>query len=362
MAGKDMDLSASRASCEGPTRRGALGLIGAGVGGLVSSKVLAQGQTTEDFYKGKTISIIVGFPPAGSYDTYARLVATHLPRHIPGNPTIITRNMPGAGSVTAAAFVYGSAPNDGLTIGVVAPTLPLDERLGTIKTPMKSSEFGWIGRVNPLVNVVFVRASSIGSMAEAYTTPVRFAATGAGSAVTIYPNVMNHVLGTKFELILGYKGSAESMLAVERGEADGHCTGWDTLKTTHPDWVSSKKIRLLTQFAVNRHPELPDLPTVLELAKTDRQKALIRSVVNAAEIGTAFMTTPNVQPDRLALLRTAFDNCMKDPAFIADLQKRNFGLNPLSGSMVGSLVADVSQVSEELVPELREAYSIKANR
>ena len=342
-----------------PTRRGALGLMGAGAAGLFCPQAFAQ---AEEFYRGKTINIVVGFPPAGSYDAYARVLATHLPRHIPGNPTIVTRNMPGAGSVTAAAFLYAGAPKDGLSIGVIAPTLPLDERLGIIKAQMKSSELGWIGRVNPLVNVIFVRANSIGSAQEAMKTSVRLAATGTGSAVTIYPSVMNKVLGAKFDLVLGYQGSAECMLAVDRGEADGHCTGWDTLKTSHPDWLTEKKIRLLTQFAVNRHQELPDVPTVMELATTDRQKATIRAVVNAAESGTSFITTPNAPPERLMALRMAFNACMKDPAFIADLKKMNFGLNPLSGEAVGALVSDVSMVSEDLLPDLRDAYSLQPGR
>jgi len=345
----------SQSSVKTPSRRDALGLIGAGAGALFTPGAYAQ---VEDFYRGKTINIVVGFPPAGSYDAYARVLANHLPRHIPGNPTIVTRNMPGAGSVTAAAFVYAGAPRDGLTIGVIAPTLPLDERLGIIKAQMKSSEFGWIGRVNPLVNVIFVRSNSLGSVQDAFKTPVRLAATGAGSAVTIYPSVMNKVLGAKFDLVLGYQGSAECMLAVDRGEADGHCTGWDTLKTTHPDWLTEKKVRLLTQFAVNRHQELQDVPTVMEIATTERQKATIRAVVNAAEIGTSFITTPNAPPERLAALRMGFDACMKDPAFIADLKKMNFGLNPMSGEAVAALVSDVSMVSEDLLPDLRDAYSM----
>ena len=170
-----------------PTRRGALGLMGAGAAGLFCPQAFAQ---AEEFYRGKTINIVVGFPPAGSYDAYARVLATHMPRHIPGNPTIVTRNMPGAGSVTAAAFLYAGAPKDGLSIGVIAPTLPLDERLGIIKAQMKSSEFGWIGRVNPLVNVIFVRANSIGSADEAMKTSVRLAATGAGSAASTLSTFM----------------------------------------------------------------------------------------------------------------------------------------------------------------------------
>ena len=359
MPGSRRDRQVDEQVCTSTTRRGALGLIAASAGVLISRQAYAE---TEEFYRGKTINMIVGFPPAGSYDGYARVLATHMRRFIPGNPAIVTRNMPGAGSVTAAAYLYGGAPKDGLSIGIIAPTLPLDERLGAIKAQMKSSEFGWIGRVNPLVNVIFVKAGSIRSAEEALKTSVRLAATGSGSAITIYPSVMNRVLGTRFELVLGYQGSAECMLAVDRGEADGHCTGWDTLKTSHPDWLAEKKIRLLTQFAVKRHLELPDVPTVLELATTERQKAMIRSVVNAAEIGSSFITAPNTPHDRLQGLRAAFEACVKDPDFVADLKKMDYGLNPLSGEAVASLVSDVSMVPDDLLPELREAYSIQQSR
>jgi hypothetical protein len=195
-----------------------------------------------------------------------------------------------------------------------------------------------------------------------WSTPKWASSLKASGTTADMPMAMKNILGLKIKLVHGYPGTRDLTLAVDRGEADGHCTGWDTLKTSHPDWLTEKKIRLLTQFAVNRHQELPDVPTVLELATTDRQKAVIRSVVNAAEIGTSFITTPNTPPERLAALRMAFNACMKDPAFIADLKKMNFGLNPLSGEAVGALVSDVSMVAEDLLPDLRDAYSVQSSR
>lgn len=340
------------------TRRQSMALLAAGCVAALPGRAFAA----DNFYQGKTIEIVIGYPPAGSNDIYARRLAEHLPRFIPGNPTIVPRNMPGAGSLTAAAHIYNKAPKDGTTLGIMAPTIPLDERLGSIGDRFKSAEFGWVGRINSLVNIIFVRADSLKSIDEAFTKEASLSATGAGSALTIYPNALNHIVGTKFKLIMGYKGSAEGMLAVDRHEVDGHCTGWDTLKTSHPDWLKEGKVRLLVQFALKRHPELPNIPTAVELAKTEKKKALMSAVVGASEIGISFFTTPGVPGDRLAVLRTAFTNCMKDAAFIADLKKLNLGLSPLPGEAVGKLVSGVKDVPDALIPELKQAYSVSAKK
>lgn len=336
----------------GATRREALGMFAGGVAALAATSAGAQGA---DFYRGKTLDLIVGFPPGGSNNLYARVLATHLGKHIPGNPGIVVRNMPGAGSVTAAAYIANSATRDGTALAIVAPTLPLDERLSGGGSRFKSSEFGWVGRINSLVNVIFVRGASIKSINEAFTTPVRLAATGAGSAITIYPNVLNHVLGTRFDIVRGYSGSMEGMLAVDRQEVDGHCTGWDTLKTSHPDWIANKSINVLVQFSTKRHAELPDVPTALEFAKSERQLDMLKAIVNAAEVGTSFFTTPGVPPERLALLRTAFMRCMEDRDFIADLATLKIGFDPQPGARLAEIVSDISKVSDDLVPDLQQA-------
>ncbi|MDB5554731.1 MAG: tripartite tricarboxylate transporter family receptor [Rhizobium sp.] len=336
------------------TRRQSIMAALAGSTMALTPRAFAAG---EGSYKGKSIDLIIGFPPGGSNDFYSRALVAHLPQYITDTPTIIPRNMPGAGSLSAAAHMYSIAPKDGTSIAIMAPTIPLDERLGTVAGRFKSSEFGWIGRANSLVNVIFVRSESIANIDEAFTKSVRLAATGAGSAVTIFPNSLNKIMGTRFDLIKGYGGSAEGMLAVDRGEVEGHCTGWDTLKASHPDWLKSGKIRILVQFAAQRHPELPDVPTAVELAKTDHDRALLTAIVNASEIGISFFTTPGAPADRLATLRTAFSACMKDAGFKSDLAKLTLGLNPLSGEDVAARVADVAKVPDSLIPDLKNAYS-----
>ncbi len=317
----------------------------------------ARAQTPEQFYRGRTLEIVVGFPTGASNDVYARALAQHMGGHIPGQPSVVVRNMPGAGSFLAANTLFANTPRDGATLGMIAPTAPLDERLGSAGARFKTSEFNWIGRVNSLVNVIFMaKSSSVAVIADALTHEATLAGTGAGSAVSIYPTVLNSVLGSKFKLIMGYRGSAEAMLAVERSEAEGHCTGWDTLKTRHPDWIANGSVRVIVQFALARHAELPDIPTAVELADTPDKKQALAAVVNASEVGSAFFTTPGAPPDRVAALRRAFDATMTDPDFIADLKQSRVGLSPMAGEALQSLVAGVGGLPDELADRLRPLY------
>ena len=320
----------------------------------------AAAQTPAEFYKGKTVELVIGYPPGGSNDTWGRLLGRHIGKHIPGNPLVVPRNQPGAGSFLAANTVFNVSPKDGTVIAIAAPTIPLDERLGTPGVRFKTAEFNWIGRVDLLVNMVFMwKTSPVKTIADALKTPATLSATGVGSTVYVYPNVMNHVLGTKFKLVLGYKGSGEAMLAVERGEAEGHSTSWVALKVAHPDWTRDKSVSILVQFALKRHPEMPDVPTAVELAKNDEQRAILSAVVNAAEVGSAFFTTPGVPKDRLDTLRRAFDATMKDPEFLAEVERTKLSVNPFTGEELQTLVRSVNNISPDLVEKVRAAYSAK---
>lgn len=317
-------------------------------------------QTPEQFYKGKQIELAIGYPPAGSNDIYARLLARHLPRHIPGNPTIVPQNRPGAGSFLTLGYVYNVAPKDGTVIGIGAPTAPLDEKLGSQGVRFKSAEFNWIGRIDSLINMVFLwHTSPVKTIEDAFKTEAKLSGTGVGSTVSIYPTVMNNVLGTRFKLIMGYKGSNDAQLAVERGEVEGHSTSWTAVKVAHPDWRPDKKINVVVQFSVKRHPEMADVPTVVELARNDDERQILRAVVNAAEIGTAFFTTPGAPPDRVEALRRAFDATMKDPEFLAEADRSKLTVGPLTGEELEKLVAEVSSLTPELVEKVKAAYEMK---
>jgi tripartite-type tricarboxylate transporter receptor subunit TctC len=317
-------------------------------------------QTPEQFYKGKQVELAIGYPPAGSNDIYARLLARHLGRHIPGNPTVVPQNRPGAGSFLTLGYVYNVAPKDGSVIGIGAPTAPLDEKLGTQGVRFKSAEFNWIGRIDSLINMVFLwHTSPVKTIEDAFKTEAKLSGTGVGSTVSIYPTVMNNVLGTKFKLVMGYKGSNDAQLAVERGEVEGHSTSWTAVKVAHPDWRPEKKINVVVQFSVKRHPEMADVPTVVELARNDEQRRILRAVVNAAEIGTAFFTTPGAPPDRVEALRRAFDATMRDPEFLAEADRTKLTVGPLPGEELQKLVAEVSSLTPELVEQVKAAYEMK---
>lgn len=313
--------------------------------------------SVEQFYKGKSIDLIIGYPPAGSNDTYARALARHLGKHIPGRPTVVPKNMPGAGSFLAVNYVYGAAPKDGTVLAIGAPTTALDEKLGTANVRFKTAELGWVGRIDSLINIVFMwHTSKVKTFADAQKYESTLSGTGAGSTVSIYPTVMNNVYKTKFKLIMGYKGSADAQLAVQRGEVEGHSTSWTAVKVGHPEWWPKKMISILVQFSLSRHPELPNVPTAVDLARNDEEKQVLSAIMVAAEIGSAFFTAPGVPPERLTALRRAFDATMKDPEFLADAAKIKLTVGPMTGEELQKLVASVSALSPDMLQKVRAAY------
>jgi tripartite-type tricarboxylate transporter receptor subunit TctC len=318
----------------------------------------AQADTPEQFYKGKTVELVIGYATGGSNDTYARLLSMHMGKHIPGAPSVIVRNLPGAGSFVAVNTVYSTSPRDGTVIGLGAPTIALDEKLGTTGVRFKTAELNWIGRTNSAVNIIMTwKTSPVKTIEEAFKREVTLSGTGAGSTVSIYPIVLNGALGTKFKLIMGYRGSSEAMLAMERGEAEGHSTSWEAVKTAHPAWLTDGSINNILQFALKRHPDMPNVPTAIELAKTDEERAILRAVLNATEVGASFFTTPAAPEDRLAALRKAFDETMKDPEMLKDAEKMRMDIQPLSGSEVQKLIASVADLSPAVVEKVRAVYS-----
>ena len=318
----------------------------------------ASAQTPEQFYAGKTIDFVIGYPPGGSNDTLGRLVGRHLGKHIPGKPNIVPKNMPGAGSFLAVNTIFNVSPKDGAVIGIGAPTMALDEKLGTQGVRFRTAELNWIGRIDSLINIVFTwHTSPVKTFADAQKIESTLSGTGVGSTVSIYPTVMNNVFGTKFKLVMGYKGSNEAMLAVERGEVEGHSTSWTALKVAHPDWIRDNRVSVFVQFALKRHPELPQVPTAVDLARNDEERSILGAIMNATEVGTAFFTTPGAPTDRVTALRRAFDATMKDPELLAEAERIKVGVSPMTGEELQKLVADVSNLSPALLEKVRAAYT-----
>src|SRR5262245_28128017 len=261
--------------------------------------------------------MIIGYPTGGSNDIYARTVAAHIGRHIPGSPRVIAVNMPGAGSILAANHLFSVAPRDGSVIGSVSQGVPLQAKLGYPEVRYETSKFNWVGRMAQSTSVTMVwHTTKVMEFADVLRSEVTLSGTGAGSTVSIYPSVMNELLKTRFKLIMGYKGSAEAMLAMQRGEVGGHSTTWEAVKAVHPDWVPTGHVSALVQHAIDRHPELPDTPTSVELTRNPDDRAVMRVIMGANDVGKSYFTTPGTPPERVAALRRAFDATMKDPAFV----------------------------------------------
>ncbi len=329
-----------------------LALIFAATGARAQSDVGA-------FYKGKTIEVVVGYAAGSSNDIAGRALARVIGKHLPGNPTVITRNMPGGGSLVAANYVYNIAPKDGTTVGLMAPTLPIDETLGTQGVKYSAAKFNWIGRETTSVGVTFAwNTAKVKTIQDAFTNELTLAATGSGSTTAIYPNVLKNLVGVKFKLVLGYTGSNEAMLAVERGEAEGHSTAWEEVVSQHPDWVRDKKINLLVQYALAKHPNLPDVPLAVDLAKTDEDRRVMRAVVAAADVGKSILAPPGVPAERVAALRQAFDASVKDPDFIADFQSTRIEVIPLGGAELQAMVGELGALPSDLIDRVKSVYAI----
>jgi tripartite-type tricarboxylate transporter receptor subunit TctC len=315
----------------------------------------AMAQSAEQFYKGKNVNLYIGFSAGGSYDYYGRLLSRHMGKHLPGHPTVVAQSMPGAGSFKAANYLYNVAPKDGTAMGIVSQTMALEEALKTPGIKYKSADFNWIGRVTNIVETTLTwetaKAKTIQD-ATKYETPV--ASTGPGSPSMGYPLLLNALAGTKFKVITGYTGSTAGMLAMERGEVDGALTSYNTLKVTKQDWLKNKKINLLVQYTLDRSPDLPNVPSVVEVGKTPEAKQMLGFYASGGEIGRSFLATPGIPADRVKVMRAAFDATMKDPAFKAEIDKSKAEFNPLSGEKLQKLIADVAKAPPAMIARMQE--------
>jgi tripartite-type tricarboxylate transporter receptor subunit TctC len=319
----------------------------------------AFAQSVEEFYRGKTINFVIGYPTAGAPDIYARLVARHMARHIPGNPNIIARNMPGAGSLIAANHIFNSAPKDGTSFALTSPTMPLEEMLGVPQVKFRASQFNWIGRLATNPNITFIaNTSPVKNIKDAFDKVAILGATARSSTNAIYPFVLNNVLGTKFRVVTGYEGTAAVMLAIERGEVEGLSSTYDGLKAQREEWLKTKKVNIVVQYLLRRHPELPDVPTSVEVASTPEQAMILRTVSSGSEIGKFVFTTPEVPADRVVALRRAFDATVKDPDFLAEANKLRIEIDPLSGAELQKIVIETQSIPADLIERVKAIYPL----
>lgn len=307
--------------------RGALGAASVTVALLAATQ--APAQSVEQFYKGKNVTIAIGFSPGGTYDLFGRLVSRHLGKHMPGNPTIVAQNMPGAGSFVATNWLYNVAPKDGSAIGIVSQTIVMEEALKNKGVKYKSTDFNWIGRATANTEVQVFAAASKGATVEgAKTAETPVASTGPGSPSETYPKLLNALIGTKYKIIRGYTGSTTGLLAMERGEVDGALTSWNTMKTAKKELLDSGKAVISIQYLTQRNAELPNVPTIVELGATEADRQLLTFAASSAEIGRAFIAPPGVPAERVKALRDAFQAMLKDPELRNEVEKAQLDFEP----------------------------------
>jgi tripartite-type tricarboxylate transporter receptor subunit TctC len=310
---------------------------------LCANAAQAQ-QSVADFYKGKQMKFVIRSTTGGGYDIYSRLLAAHIVRHIPGNPTMLPQNMPGAGGLQAANFMADIAPKDGTHLTMVADALAMDQALGM--SPAFTADmrkFGWVGNISDSNLLAYVwHTSPTKTMADAKTRETLMGGTGPASAPSWLPIVFNNVLGTKFKIVNGYKSSGEIKLAMERGEIEGYgANPLSALLSASPDLLRNKQVSILVQVGMEKEKELPDVPLLTELASNADDKAILEFVCKSFAVGRPIGTTPDAPPERLAALRKAFDDTMMDPLFLADAKKIGADIEPMNGATLQALIDDI---------------------
>jgi tripartite-type tricarboxylate transporter receptor subunit TctC len=313
--------------------------------------VTAQAQP---FYEGKTITIITSTGSGGGYDVTARLVSRHMPRHIPGRPTMIVQNMPGGGNVLATNHMYTIAPKDGTMIATLHNAIPLHQVLDGHGVRYDASKFNWLGSTGSENEVVFTwHTTGVTNIEEAKKKEVILGGTGAGSGIVIIPTAMNNLLGTKFKMVMGYKSSEDLNLAIQRGEVEARAFSMTSIKGQRADWVADKKINFIAQAGVHRAHELPDVPLLTELAKNDEQRDILRLISAPPALGRPFTAPPEVPAERLAILRKAFADTLKDKAFLEEAEKLKIDIEPMSAEEVTQIVRDVINAPPDVVAKAR---------
>lgn len=348
-------IGVSRPS-RGAIRIAATAVLAALIASAGSARLQAQ-----DFYKGKTINLIVGSAVGGGYDAYGRLVAEHIRQHIPGNPVIVIQNMPGVGSLLLTNHLANVAVRDGTVIGAVNPLITTQPLFYPKRARFDPRTFGWIGSVLRENHIGLARSDSgVTSFDDVFNKELIVA--GTGGATNSYPLLTNAILKTRFKVVSGYKGTAQGMLAVERGEAGGLIgITWASAQATQSAALKSGKLHVIVQFGLEKHPDLPNVPWVFDYAKTPDDRAALRLILSNQEYGRPFITPPGVPDKTLGILRTAFEATMKDPAFLADAKKRNIDIDPVGGKAIQQLVEETYRSSPQIVERVGPIFRMSSD-
>ncbi|MFN4281388.1 MAG: Bug family tripartite tricarboxylate transporter substrate binding protein [Alphaproteobacteria bacterium] len=323
---------------------------------LFGSLSPSSAQAQADFFSGKTMNVIVGYTPGGGYDSGARALARPMGKHISGKPNFVVQNMPGAGSIKAAMFIYSAAPTDGTTFGTFGRGVAVEPLFNSEVAKFDGTKFTWIGSTSAESSICGVwHTSKIKSWDDMLKHEFTGAGEGAGSDPDNSSAVLKNLFGVKIRLVTGYHGGSEMNLAIERGEVDSRCGwSWSSLKGTNPDWVPQKKLIPIVIFALNKNPELPGVPVITDFVKTAEQAQIVNLFMSRQEMAWPFAAPPNLAPERARTLRAAFDATMKDPAFVAEMAKIKRGVEPMTGLAVEKMLRDIYATPPEVVAKARQ--------
>jgi tripartite-type tricarboxylate transporter receptor subunit TctC len=319
----------------------------------------ADAQSVADFYRGKNVTLSIGYSVGGGYDLYGRLVARHLGKHIPGNPVIVPQNMTGAGSLRAAQYLYSVAPRDGTAIGTFGRTIATTPLLAPAQANFDATKFTWLGSVtNEVSTCATWYTSRVKTWKDILTNEVTFGGLGPGADPDVYATLYKNVFGAKIRLVTGYPGTTDAMLAMERGEVDGLCgLSWSTITARHEQALRDKKINILVQAALRKQPELPDVPLATELTQDREQQQILKIFLSMQEPARPFTAPPDIPADRKAALIAAFDATMKDADFLAEAKKQHMDVNPLTAKGVEEIVAEVYSTPKAVLDKAALAIS-----
>jgi tripartite-type tricarboxylate transporter receptor subunit TctC len=339
-----------------------LAVLAAAIASLLGGGI-ASAEPVADFYSGKTIKIEVGFGPGGGYDLYARTLARYMGRYIPGNPSVLVQNMPGAGSLKAANYLYGVAPKDGTVLATFARGIVVEPLLGhSDGIQFEAPKFNWIGSIANEVSVcAFGAASGIATWGDMQTKSYTIGSSGGGADSEVFPVVLRNMFHLPLKLVTGYQGGgADLVLAMERNEIDGRCGwSWTSLLSQNKRLYDSKSIKVAVQLALAKHEDLSDVPLVMDLAQDPKQKAALKLIFSRQNIARPFAAPPGVPDDRVQALRAAFDAAMRDPDFFLESKKLDLEVRPATGAEVGRLLEDIYASPPDVVQLATEVSRVK---
>jgi tripartite-type tricarboxylate transporter receptor subunit TctC len=311
----------------------------------------ARAQTPAEFYRGKTINLDIGSSVGGGYDIHGRLLARHIGKHIPGNPTVVPRNIEGAGGLRLANILYNSAPRDGTSFGIVFRSIPFERLLGNKAAQFDATKFTWIGSTSNEVSIcVAWHTTGVTSIDDLRTKEIIVGSTGPNADTSIFAKVINGLFGTRMKIVTGYPGGNEISLALERGELGGRCAwSWSAVKATRISWVEQKQVHIFAQLGLSKHADLPQVPLVVDLAKTAAERDIARLVFARQQFAWPFVAPPGVPKDRVEALRAAFNATMQDKAYLAEAEKAKLEIVPVAGEDIERLIIEVHATPAEIV-------------